>query len=123
MSNLDDRIKDALRGEDLAAWEKSGQLSFLQEAIQTLTSRHRWINVLAIVYTLAFMVIAVFCVVRFFQATEIKTLLAWGGGVFLSVLFVAMLKLWFWMEMQKNEVLREVKRLELQVARFVAGRG
>jgi len=27
-----------------------------------------------------------------------------------------MLKLWFWMQMDKNTVIREVKRLELQVA-------
>jgi len=29
-----------------------------------------------------------------------------------------MLKMWFWMQMDKYVVLREVKRLELQVARL-----
>ena len=31
---------------------------------------------------------------------------------------VAMLKLWYFMEMNKNAVTREVKRLELQIARL-----
>jgi hypothetical protein len=36
---------------------------------------------------------------------------------------VAILKIWFWMEMHKNAVLREVKRLELQIARLAARDG
>ena len=28
----------------------------------------------------------------------------------------AFLKVWWWMEMQKNSIIREVKRVELQVA-------
>jgi len=31
-----------------------------------------------------------------------------------------MLKMYFWMEINKNVMLREVKRLELQVARLAA---
>jgi hypothetical protein len=33
---------------------------------------------------------------------------------------VAMLKMYFWMEMNKNVTLREMKRLELQVARLAS---
>jgi hypothetical protein len=36
------------------------------------------------------------------------------------MLGVAMLKMYFWMEMNKNMLLREVKRLELQVARLAS---
>lgn len=35
----------------------------------------------------------------------------------LAMIAVAMLKMHFWMEMNKNVTLREIKRLELQVAR------
>jgi hypothetical protein len=38
------------------------------------------------------------------------------------MLSVAMLKMYFFMEMNKNQVLREVKRLELQVARMATTR-
>ena len=39
------------------------------------------------------------------------------------MLAVAMLKMYFWMEMNKNVTLREVKRLELQIARLVSREG
>ena len=33
---------------------------------------------------------------------------------------MAMLKMYFWMKMNKNVVLREMKRLELQIARLAS---
>ncbi|MEE8169622.1 MAG: DUF6768 family protein [Phycisphaerae bacterium] len=33
---------------------------------------------------------------------------------------VAMLKIWYWMEMQRIVVMREIKRVELQIARLAA---
>ena len=31
-----------------------------------------------------------------------------------------MIKVWFWMEIQKNAIVREIKRVELQVANLAA---
>ena len=50
-------------------------------------------------------------------------LLVWGGGFMFCMMAVSMLKLWFWMEMQTNSVLREVKRVELQVSRLASRTG
>jgi hypothetical protein len=37
-----------------------------------------------------------------------------------AVAGLALVKVWFWMELQKNAIVREVKRLELQVASLAA---
>lgn len=42
--------------------------------------------------------------------------IAWSVCFLFSNMAVAMMKLWFWMQMDKNVVIREMKRLELQVA-------
>ena len=47
-------------------------------------------------------------------------MLLWGGGAAIGLTALAMVKMWFWMELEKNAIVREVKRLELQVARLVA---
>ena len=54
------------------------------------------------------------------EATAVKTMLGWAGVAAFGFFFLGLLKLWFWMEMQKNSVIREVKRLELQLASLVA---
>ena len=40
----------------------------------------------------------------------------WGAGAGLAVAGLALIKVWFWMEIQKNAIVRELKRVELQVA-------
>jgi hypothetical protein len=36
------------------------------------------------------------------------------------MLTLALVKLWFWLEMQRNIAVREMRRLELQIASLVA---
>jgi hypothetical protein len=43
-------------------------------------------------------------------------MIAWATCFLWFALWVAMLKMWFWLEMQRFFVTREIKRLELQVA-------
>jgi hypothetical protein len=58
--------------------------------------------------------------VQIMGTDDVRTTVLWTAAAIVSALFVAMLKMHFWMEMNKNVVLREVKRLELQVARLAA---
>ena len=51
---------------------------------------------------------------------DIVAMLRWAAGAGLAALGLAMVKLWFLAELQSNAVIREVKRLELQVARLAA---
>jgi hypothetical protein len=57
---------------------------------------------------------------RFTLAAEPRTMMMWGGGAALAVSGLALIKVWFWMEIQKNSIVREVKRVELQLANLAA---
>jgi hypothetical protein len=52
------------------------------------------------------------------SASDVREVVLWSVAVIFALLSVAMLKMYFFMEMNKNVLLREVKRLELQVARL-----
>jgi hypothetical protein len=57
---------------------------------------------------------------RFWQAQEVGDMLRWGAASALTFAGVALVKVWFWLELQKNAIVREVKRLEVQVASLAA---
>ena len=117
--SLDDRIREALRDDDQQLFEEVGQeQSFFQQMIGMLRGRNRWLTALGYVYTFIFTIAAVYCGVRFFGAETERAMIAWAAGTLLFALFVAMLKMWFFLEMNRNSVIREVKRVELQIARL-----
>jgi len=57
---------------------------------------------------------------RFAQSADPVDMLRQGAAATLAFVGVAMVKVWFWLELQKNAIVREVKRLEVQVASLAA---
>ena len=84
------------------------------------TFRGGWgaLNILAAIFTFGMFGVFVYCAWQMYNAPEVRDVVMWSVGAVIAMLGVAMLKMYFWMEMNKNVVLREVKRLELQMARL-----
>jgi hypothetical protein len=60
--------------------------------------------------------IAIYCGYQVFTLEESVEIIQYGMAMFLALMFASMIKLWHWMQMDKNSLLREMKRLEFQVA-------
>ena len=117
MTDLDDNIREALRREDAELLEHyQGDPPIHEMLIETFRGRHRWLNGLAFVFTFVALALAIFAAYEFFHVESTRAMIAYATAFLWFVAWIAMLKVWFWMEMQKNSITREVKRLELQVA-------
>ena len=110
MSQSDDHMRDALRREDV------GEASVHELLIEAFRGRNRWMNVLAFVFTLAGLAMAIVAAYQFFHVDDTRAMIAWAACFLMFIVWIAMLKIWFWMEIQKHSITREIKRLELQVA-------
>jgi hypothetical protein len=64
----------------------------------------------------------IYAVVQFLGTPELEERILWSSVAIICVIIAVMLKIWFWMELNKNAVMREIKRLELQVVRLSAER-
>jgi hypothetical protein len=117
MTNIDRAIREALSKEDaefLARFEDNNPIS---EALGTFSGRWGAMNILAVIMSLALFCVFAYCAWSAFTASDVRATVIWSTGAIWASLAVAMLKIYFFMEMNKNVVLREVKRLELQIAR------
>lgn len=111
MNDIDQKIQAALRQEPTG--DPFNEPSLAEELIAAFRGRHRWHSALAIIVTLVAFSGVIWSVVRFFNAGDVTLQLRWGGLAAVLLMIVAFLKLWFWLEMHTNRVLREVKRVEL----------
>ena len=118
--NLDDRIRRELerQGADISALEvdTGGMFGMMHRVFSG--SLRRW-AAYGMFLTLVFFALTVWCGYGFFTAESLDQRLLWALGVVLGFHAVSMLKLWFFMEMNRNSVLREVKRVEALVLRLV----
>jgi hypothetical protein len=120
MTNLDRSIREALSKEDAEFLALVEDQTPIGEMLDTFKGRWALLNAFAAVLTFAMFGAFVYCAWNMFNAADVRTTVLWSVGAVLTMLAVAMLKMYFWMEMNKNVVLREVKRLELQVARLAS---
>lgn len=121
MESIDERIQKALSSEDqafLARMDANG--SFYRDIADTFRGHMRWLNALAWVFAFALFAVAIACGWQFVTQTDLRSMQLWGVGTILAFLGLGLIKLWFWTELQKVSIVREIKRLELQVATLTA---
>ncbi len=117
MTNIDDEIRAVLTSEEMEELESlTGEQGLFDIVGESFRTKMRYWVVFLWIYSLASFAGAVWTVMRFLTATEPKEMALWGGLSMLLFLSVALTKIWYWMELNKNTVVRELKRVELQIA-------
>lgn len=120
MSNIDDKIRAALQAEGQDADDLLAEPGIRELIHDVFRGRLRWLNLVGWVIGVIAFGLSVLALVRFLQAEELRQMILWGMILLFCITAVGGMKIWFWMELQKNAILREIKRVELQVARLAA---
>ncbi len=116
MEDIDKLIKETLSQEEAKFYEDLEEQNVFQMVIGLFKGKNKWIIVLMNVMILVFFILFIYCVVQFFRTDVTNELITWGIGGFICLSILSLLKLFAWMQMDKNALLREIKRLELQVS-------
>lgn len=121
MNELDKAIQESLRKEDAELFKDfQEEPSMFAMVMETFQGKHRWLVIMTVFWTLVFLVLAILSGIRFFRAETTRDLMMWAAACIVCLSAVSMMKVWFWMELNKNSVTREIKRLELQIARLAS---
>jgi hypothetical protein len=121
MNDVDRAIRQSLSTEDAALLDRLGaDQSLHRQVLATFEGRLRWFNVMGWIAGIVLFGAACALTWQFVQAEELRDMLRWGAASALTFAGIALIKVWFWMELQKNDIVREVKRLEVQVASLAA---
>ncbi|MEQ1781334.1 MAG: DUF6768 family protein [Hyphomonadaceae bacterium] len=119
MSDLDKMIQATLNEEDrtfLARLER--EPGYFSQVGGLLTDSLGWLNLLLMIVQAVLFFAGAWCAWEFFQATDTLLVLRWGLTATVLLLTATVLKIaTLWPSLQANRVLREIKRLELQIAR------
>ncbi|MCB9840523.1 MAG: hypothetical protein H6809_02585 [Phycisphaeraceae bacterium] len=112
-NTLDDAIKLAL------AEDPGGQRDSITSLLaDSLRGQNRFLSTLMIVVQLAMFALAIASIVWFFDAETTRWQIFYAAAFLWLMNAMGLIKAWFWMQIHRNRVLREIKRLELQVARL-----
>jgi uncharacterized membrane protein len=124
MSKLDDAIQHALTDEDrefLAQFEK--EPGSIAQMAGVFSGPLAWVYVAFIAAAVILAPFGLYCAYQFFNATDLRPLFYWGFGVMAILIVLSVVRIVFFMQINTNRMLREIKRLELQIARLAVQAG
>ena len=113
---IDKLIREALTEEEAAFYNELGEQDLFGKLGSVYRGRMGWLAILVTIIQLIIFALFIVCLIQFLNADTSEDLIRWGAGGFLSIMSVTLLKLFIWMQMDKNDILRELKKLELQLA-------
>ena len=116
MEEIDQLIKESLSQEEGQFYDELDQQNLLEMVAGLFRTKQWWLMIMMNIVMVVAFAIFIYCVVQFFNTEETNELIKWGIAGGFCMMVVGMLKLFSWMQMDKNAILRELKRLELQVA-------
>ncbi len=109
-------IKEALTKEEAKFYDSLDEQNLLQMFGGIFEGKNKWIVIMMNIVNLIVLGLFVYCIVQFFNTDVTNELIKWSVAGIICILTLSMLKLYMWMQMDKNSIIRELKRLELQVS-------
>jgi len=115
MEEIDLLIKETLNQEEAKFYDALDEQGIFEMLFGLFKGKNAWINILLNFMILVFFGFFIYSGIQFFNAETSDVMIKWGFGSVSLLLCISMLKLYAWMQMDKYAILREMKRLELQV--------
>ena len=117
---IDDLIKETLSTEEAKFYDELEEQNIIGKMGEVYKGKLGWLAVVMNIVHLVAFGFLIYCIVQFFNTQETNELIKWSSAAFLCMIVMGMLKLFVWMQMDKNDILRNLKRLELQLATLMS---
>ncbi len=116
--DLDRLILEALDADDRDLLAELGEEpGYFAQAFGLFRGKLAWVMWIAYIVNIIGAGLAIFAAWKMFQTTDPVMTVRWGVGVVVAVSVGLFMKNGLGLQMQHNRILRELKRVELQLAR------
>lgn len=116
MEEIDKLIKETLTQEEAKFYDDLHEEGIFGMLRSLFSGKLKWIITLMTLINFAAFGFFIYTVIQFFEATELIEIVKWSVAGFICLMMISMLKLFSWMQMHKNALMRELKRLELLIS-------
>jgi protein-S-isoprenylcysteine O-methyltransferase Ste14 len=121
IEKIDEIIKDALTAEEAKFYDELDEQNLLQMLGGAFKGKLGWLIVIMNIVIVIVFGLFIYCAIQFFNTAETNELIRWSVAGTFCMIVISILKLFIWMQMDKNSILRELKRMEFQVS-LLAGK-
>ncbi len=113
---IDKLIRESLSKEEAEFYKQFDEEGVFESWFGVYRGKQGWIAAVQSVFIVVFVAIAFYSGYRFFTVEGTAELFRYGAVMFIAMLFISFMKLWLWLQIVRNSIVREMQRVEFQVA-------
>jgi len=113
---IDKLIEESLNDEEVKFYHELDEGGVFKQWMGLYKGAFKGWAILVTTIQLILTVVTFYLGYEFFTESLSTDMLHTGAAFFIVFFAISMLKIWHWMQMDKNSILREMKRLEFQIA-------
>ena len=113
---LDELIKKSLTAEEAAYYDELEDPNILDKVGMVYKGKLAWLSVIQSIAMLFVFAFAVYAAIQFFTGDEVVIMLKWGFATTFAFFATGYIKMILIDQMAEKNILREIKRLELQLS-------
>ncbi len=118
MRDVDNLIEEALGREEKEILDRIGEdPGFFGMAFGLFSGRLGWVNILLMVVQAVAFLAGAYAAWMFFEAGDPVSQLRWGLPSAVLLILATMIKMGMWPNIHADRLMRELKRIELQLVR------
>tara|TARA_R110002111_G_C5910042_1_gene364975 strand:- start:342 stop:728 length:387 start_codon:yes stop_codon:yes gene_type:complete len=114
--DIDQLIKETLTEEEAKFYDDLEEQSVFAMIAGLYKGKNVWFTIVMHIVNLVALGFLIYCVVEAFKAESTKDLILWVSGFFVCFTTMCMIKMYAWLQLHRNALQREMKRLELQIS-------
>lgn len=116
MDDIDKIIKEALSEDEAKFYDDLNEPPVLKKLGDVYKGQLGWLARMMNIVMILLFILVLYALINFWKAAESLEMIRWAVVGIISLMAIGFLKLYFWMQMDKNDLKRELKRIELQLA-------
>jgi uncharacterized membrane protein len=117
MSDIDKKILEALKAEtDATMRGYEHELGLFGLIVESFKGRFRWFVIGGVVMQVVFAVAFIYCAFGLYGTDDAAAKLDWLAPGIAAFIAFGLLRIWYFMEVNRLSIALEIKRLELQVS-------
>ncbi len=117
MSDIDRKILEALKAEtDTTMKGYERELGFFGLMAESFRGRFGWLVIGAVTMQVVMAAAIAYCAIRLYGTDDPAAKLDWLAPGIAAFIAFGLLRIWYFMEINRLSIAREIKRVELQLA-------
>lgn len=113
---FDALIQEALSKEEAKYFDEMAEQNIPEMVLGLFKGKNSWLNIVMIVVNLVVFGIGIYTFTEMLKTESTNLKLEWMFYTLMCFLMMVLFKLWSWNQMDRNALIREIKRLEYQVS-------